>query len=71
MVMFFRANYEHTPAYGDIPTIPANDIHTYIPARFNGRDTDLVAVEAAFDVLEYILTPPADGMAMYYGYSIA
>ena len=26
MVMFFKANYEHIPEYGDIPMISTNDI---------------------------------------------
>ena len=61
MVMFLKANYEHIPEYGDIPIISTNDIRKCIPARFNGRDTDFLAAEAAFDVLENTLIHP-DGM---------
>ena len=61
MVMFLKANYEHIPAYGDIPMISSSDIRSCIPARFNGRDTDLLAAEAALDVLENTLIHP-DGM---------
>ena len=59
--MLLKANYEHIPEDGDIPMISTNDIRVYIPARFNGRDTDLLAAEAAFDVLENTLIHP-DGM---------
>ena len=62
MVMFLKANYEHIPEYGDIPMmISSSDISSCIPVRFNGRDTDLLAAEAALDVLENTLIHP-DGM---------
>lgn len=52
IVVFLKANYERIPANGDIPMIAANDIlRTCVPARFNGRETGLVASEASFDVL--------------------
>lgn len=60
--MFLKANYEHIPAYADIPRIAAKDIRSCIPARFKGHDTDLVAAEAAFDVLDNGEAPTADGM---------
>ena len=43
--------------------ISSNDIRACIPARFNGRDTDLLAAEAAIDELENTEIP-ADGMTM-------
>ena len=66
MVTFLKANYEHIPDYGDIPMIFSSDIRSCIPARFNGRDTDLLAAEAAFDVLENTLIHP-DGMSINWG----
>ena len=62
MVMFLKANYEHIPDYGDIPMISSSDIRSCIPARFNGRDTDLLAAEAALDVFENTLIHP-DGIS--------
>ena len=61
--MFLKVNYEHTPKYGDIPMISTHDIRACIPARFNGRDTDLLAAEAVIDELENTEIP-ADGMTM-------
>ena len=62
MAMFVKAKYEHIPEYGDIH-ISSNDIRACIPARFNGRDTDLLAAEAVIDELENTEIP-ADGMTM-------
>ena len=50
MVMFLKANYENIPEHEDIPMVAAKDIRAFLPERFTGRDTDLVATEAAFDV---------------------
>ena len=43
--------------------ISSNDIRACIPARFNGRDTDLLVAEAVIDELENTEIP-ADGMTM-------
>ena len=51
MVMFLKAAFEHIPDYGAIPMIATKDIRACLPARFTGKDADLVAAEAAFDVL--------------------
>lgn len=64
MVMFLKANYEHIPACENIPMISSDDIRAYIPARFDGRDTDLLVAEAVFDVLENTEAPPVDGMTV-------
>ena len=45
------------------PQVFGNDIRACIPERLNGRDTDLLAAEAAFDVLENTLIHP-DGMSI-------
>ena len=51
MVMFLYVNFEHIPAFKDIPMIAAKDIRACLPARFTGGDDDLAAAEAAFDVV--------------------
>ena len=61
--MLLKANYEHIPEDGDIPMISTNDIRVYIPARFNGRDTDLFAAEAVIGELENTEIP-TDGITM-------
>ena len=56
MLMPMKANYEHIPE------------HEYICAclleRFTRKDTDLVAAEAAFDVLTNTVTPTAGGISV-------
>ena len=61
--MFLKVNYEHILENGDIPMISTNDICAGIPSRFNGRSTDLLTAEAAFDVFENTLIHP-DGMSI-------
>ena len=61
--MFLKAIYEHIPEYGHIHMISSNDIRACIPAWFNRRDTDLLAAEAVFDVLENTEIP-TDGMTL-------
>ena len=68
--MFFKANYEKIPEYGGIPMISTNDIRACIPAPFNGRDTDLLAGEAAFDVLKNTVINP-EGMSINWGYRMS
>ena len=51
MVGSFQASFEHIPDFGAIPNIAANDTRACLLARFSGKDADLVAAEAAFDVL--------------------
>ena len=51
MVIFLKANYEHIPKHEDILMVAAKDIRAYLPEWFTGKDTDLVAAEATFDVL--------------------
>ena len=63
MVMFLKANYEHIPEHEHIPMVAAKDIRACLPERFTGKDTDLVAAEAAFDVLTNTATPTAGGMS--------
>lgn len=62
MVLFLKANYELIPDLKDIPTIAAKDVRACIPARFKGDDADLLAAEAAFDVLDNVETPTVDGL---------
>ena len=49
--MFLEANSQHITNYGAIPMIAPKDIRACLPARFTGKDVDLVAAEAAFDLL--------------------
>ena len=49
-VILFKANFEHIPDYRAISMIAAKDIRACLPARLTGRDSVLVAAEAAFDV---------------------
>ena len=51
MVILLKANFQHIPDHGATPMIAAKDIRACLPARFPGKDADLVAAEAAFDVL--------------------
>lgn len=60
MVMFLKENFDHIPAWKDVPTIAADDIRACLPARFGGRDPDLVTAEAAFDVLNNTAYPTVD-----------
>ena len=50
-VIILEANFEHIPDYVAIPIIAGKDIRACLPLRFTGMDADLVAAEAAFDVL--------------------
>ena len=47
--MFLEANSQHITNYGAIPMIAPKDIRACLPARFTGKDVDLVAAEAAFE----------------------
>lgn len=67
MVMFLKANFEHIPAYGSIPKIAPKDIRSCLPARFTGRDEDLVAAEDVFDRLNNTVPPAADFGSMSFG----
>ena len=67
MVMFLKANFDHIPEYGSIPMIAAKDIRASLPARFTGRDADLVGAEAAFDVLHNPAAPTTDDMGLNEG----
>ena len=61
--MFLKANYEHIPEHDNIPMVVAKDIRTYLPEWFTGEDTDLVAAEAAFDVVINAAAPTAGDMS--------
>ena len=50
-MIFLKANFEHIPDFGATSTNAAKDIRACLPTRFTGKDADLVAAEAAFDVL--------------------
>ena len=69
-MIFLKANFEHIPAYGDIPKIPAKDIQACLPARFLGPDADMMVAEAAFDVLRNTTAPTANGMDLNYSINI-
>ncbi|CAM9505990.1 unnamed protein product [Ectocarpus sp. 8 AP-2014] len=60
MVMFLKANFEHIPATKQIPVIATENIRSCLPARFYGRDPDLLAAEAALDILQNATIPTAD-----------
>lgn len=62
MVMFLKANFDSIPAYGVIPMIAPKDIRSCLPGRFSGLDTDLVAAENAFDLLNNTEAPTVDGL---------
>ena len=62
--MFFKAAYEHIPDYGAIPMIATKDIRACLPARFTGKDTNLVAAGAAFDVLNNPAAATTQDMGM-------
>ena len=64
MVMFLKANFEHIPAFRQIPMIAAKNIRACLPARFHGHDSDLMAAEAAFDVLTNTANPTADDIGL-------
>lgn len=49
--MFLKENFERIPALKDIPAIAAKDARASLPARFHGRDADLMAADTASDVL--------------------
>ena len=51
MAMLLKANFEHIPDNGAVPMIAGKNIRACLPARFAGKDADMVAAEAAFDVL--------------------
>lgn len=51
MVMFLKANFGCIPDNKDVPRIVTTDIRTCLPARFSGRDQDLLAAEDAIDPL--------------------
>ena len=62
MVMFLKANFAYIPKLGNIPSIASKDISACLPARFKGGDPDLVAAEAAFDVLTNLTPLTVDDM---------
>ena len=62
--MFLKANYEHIPDQENIPMVAAKNIRACLPERFSGKDTDLVAAEAAFDVLTNTAAPSARGIGL-------
>ena len=64
MVMFLKANYEHIPDHENIPMVAAKNIRACLPERFNGKDADLVAAKAAFDVLTNTAAPSARGIGL-------
>ena len=64
MVMFLKANYEHILDHENIPMIAAKNIRACLLERFSGKDTDLVAAEAAFDVLTNTAAPSARGIGL-------
>ena len=66
MMMFLKENFEHIPVSKDmIPaTIAAKDVRACLPSRFHGRDADLVAAEAAFDVLSNTKYPAVDDIGL-------
>ena len=59
-VMFCKANFDLIPALKNIPIITAKDIRKCLPACFKGDNTDLLAAEAAFDVLNNTAIPTED-----------
>ena len=63
MVMFLKTNYEYIPEHEDIPMVVAKDIRAYLPEWFTGKDTDLVAAEAAFDVFTNAAAQTAGDMS--------
>lgn len=64
MVMFIQANFHLIPAYNDIPMVDAKDIRKCLPARFNGKDTDLLEAEAALDPLSNNISPAEEGVGL-------
>lgn len=64
IVMFLNANFDHIPPLKQIPMIAANNIRSCLPARFHGRDSDLMAAEAIFDVLSNTAPPSVDDIDM-------
>lgn len=64
IVLFLKANFEHIPATKEIPVVAAKNIRSCLPARFYGRDPDLLAAEAALDVLQNTAIPTADDFGL-------
>lgn len=64
MVMFIKANYSHIPKYADIPSIDPKDIRKCLPAKFDGKDADLLAAEAALDPLSNKDPPTEEGIGL-------
>eukprot|EP00752_Nemacystus_decipiens_P010971 g9750.t1 len=66
MVMFLKENFEHIPAAKDMisATISAKEVQACLPSWFHGRDADLVAAEAAFDVLSNTKYPAIDDIGL-------
>ena len=64
MVMVLKANFEHIPDHGAILMIAGKDIRACLPTRFTGKDADLVAAEAAFDVLNNPAASTTQDMGM-------
>ncbi len=60
LVVFCKANFDLIPALKNIPIIAAKDIRKCLPACFKGENTDLIAAEAAFDVLNNTVIPTED-----------
>lgn len=64
IVMFCKANFDKIPAFKNIPVIAAKDIRTCLPTRFMGNNSDLMAAEAAFDVLKNTANPTVDDLGL-------
>ena len=62
MAMLLKANFEHIPDNGAVPMIAGKNIRACLPARFAGKDADMVAAEAAFDVLNNLAASTTQDM---------
>ncbi|CAN0267184.1 unnamed protein product [Ectocarpus sp. 4 AP-2014] len=64
MVMFLKGNYQFIPEYKDIPNIASKDIRKCLPAKFTGRNDDLLKAEMALDPLSNTTPPYEDDIGV-------
>jgi len=64
MVMFLKGNYKYIPDYKDIPNIDSKDIRKCLPAKFSGKNDDLLKAEMALDPLSNTTPPQEDDIGV-------
>ena len=62
--MFLNANFSCISDYDDIPNIASKDIRKCLPAKFSGKNDDLLKAEMALDPLSNTTPPQEDDIGV-------